>query len=152
MQLTDKDYDLIFKDLRRTYGEDLAQDAIVRILEILANERGSADYSEIRSPLALAKLICRRLYIDQKKRPIVEIPLRPSMFSEPSEGELLDNFIDYRDPANQIEAKQILESLPQILIDQELDPSTDTVVGFCKNEAARARYIRLREKTKEAVK
>lgn len=94
--------DKIERVFGRRYGKDIAHDVILALLEMV--NRGA----EIRNPMACARTIMRRMVAEEINRGQVIIPhgLMQTV-----------NHLDARDPANQIEAREVLQQIDPELIE-----------------------------------
>ena len=114
---TEKEWKTYLGVLTHEYGEDRAQEAILRILE------DTAKGIDIYNPIVYGRTYCMWRIRDERrkqqglKRVPFEILRRREMegLSQP------DTLRNNRDPFNQVAAREILESLPQILVDQVLE-------------------------------
>lgn len=110
------DWSTVMHVLRHEFGPDRAQDAAVIILE--AQARGE----EIYNPIEYGRKCCLGLISNEKrlKRPVI-LSLETVMEREDRGLPLDKTMVDTRDPLDAVAAREILESLPDALINKELN-------------------------------
>lgn len=119
--LSDCDLLILRKELVRQFGEDTAQYALLKLCKAWANG------VEVIEPLAWCRLVSRRKEIRQSKRGKLAptVSLEPFMAYESSGVSMAEAFLDTRDPESIYAAKEILDSLPNVLIEDAIAGESD---------------------------
>lgn len=114
--LNDADFLVLRKALVRQYGEDAAQQALLSLWETVSKG------VEVSEPMAFCRAVIRRDAQDlaRKNDGVTFTSLDPYLVMESGGGQAPDAFLDTRDPESICMAKEILDSMSGVLLEQEL--------------------------------
>lgn len=141
--LNDFDLMAIRKVLVRQFGEDMAQHALLNLWEVLSKG------VEVNEPMAFCRMVVKREQQDiaRKQDGVALISIDPFLAMESGGGTTPDAFLDTRSPESICAAKEILDSMPDVLIDQLLQDEENTALS----DVERQRRSRHRRSVKQRI-